>query len=202
MHEYDTDVQRFAEQLAEDLERSVVVEDRQHALIAHSPQSGEVDSVRARTVITRQTPQEAIEWVTAEGLLSSTVPVRIAANPELGAVSRVATSIRSDGSIIGFLSVLDPAATLPAEGFDRCRDAAEILSVLLQEMWLAREQGNAREGHSVRALLLGDDIAERQSAAKELFGSAEGGASMHFCSIVVKPRREADSASLHRQLAG
>jgi hypothetical protein len=52
------------------------------------------------------------EWVTQHGLLDAQGPLRIGANPRLGAESRVCTPIRDEGRLSGFLSVLDPDETL------------------------------------------------------------------------------------------
>src|SRR4051794_18424014 len=61
-------IQELVDDLADDLDRAVVVEDERHALIAHSPHRRDVDPIRERSVFDRQTPSEMVKWVTAQGL--------------------------------------------------------------------------------------------------------------------------------------
>ncbi|HWT23670.1 MAG TPA: hypothetical protein VN213_09200, partial [Solirubrobacteraceae bacterium] len=109
------EIQELVDDLADDLDRAVVVEDERHALIAHSPHRRHVDTVRERSVFLRQTPAEMIEWVTRQGLREAEGPLRLPPNPELGAESRVSVPIRTDGVLIGFVTVLDAPQTLGSE---------------------------------------------------------------------------------------
>ena len=104
------EIQEIVDDLAEDLDRAVVVEDEHHALIAHSPHRRQVDAIRERSVFMRQTPAEMIEWVATQGLRESEGPLRLPANPALGAESRICVPLRADGVLIGILAVLDAAA--------------------------------------------------------------------------------------------
>jgi DNA-binding PucR family transcriptional regulator len=193
MPPHDADVQDFVDRLAEELERAIVVEDRRHGLIAHSGHSGEVDTVRARTVISRQAPPEAIAWVTDEGLQKAQRPIRLRPNAEIGAVSRVAVPIRANGRIIGFLAVLDPDQTFTPEAFERCSDAAEVLARLLQELLTTRDRAHSQEKKLVETLVTADDPADRRAAAETLFRLAPTGAG-RFCAIVVRGGEEGDRA--------
>src|SRR5262245_27643185 len=116
------EVSVIVDELAAELDRSIVVEDSRMRLIAFSPHRGQFDPIRERSVFTRETPGEAITWLSDLGVFEATVPMRIAANPEIGSAARVMAPIRFDGNLVGFLAVLDPDATLNEAQIERCHE--------------------------------------------------------------------------------
>jgi PucR-like helix-turn-helix protein/diguanylate cyclase with GGDEF domain len=157
------DVQQIVDEVAEDLGRPVVLEDERHSLIAHSAHAHS-DAVREKALLFRQTPPEAIAWVTGEGLLEAEGPLRIPPNPALKAESRVCTPIRDLGKLRGFLSVLDPEQTLSERDLARCSEAATALAEVLHDLRVAQEAPFARERELVETLLTSPDPTARESA--------------------------------------
>ena len=159
------EIQEIVDDLAEDLDRAVVVEDEHHALIAHSPHRRQVDAIRERSVFMRQTPAEMIEWVATQGLRESDGPLRLPANPALGAESRICVPLRADGVLIGILAVLDGQQTLGPDAVERCRAAAAVLAQLLEDLRLLNQAGAARERELVDALLSATGAARAEAGA-------------------------------------
>jgi PucR C-terminal helix-turn-helix domain/GGDEF-like domain len=161
------DIQQIVDEVAIDLGRPVVVEDERHSLIAHSAHAHS-DPVRQKALLLRQTPPEAIAWVTSVGLLDAEGPIRIPANPQLKAASRVCTPIRDSGRVVGFLSVLDPDEALDADGLSRCAEASQALAPALHDLRLAQQVSFPRERELVESLILGSDSTERARSGSEL----------------------------------
>src|SRR5262249_52377862 len=150
--------------LADELDRSIVVEDSRMRLIAFSPHRGKFDPIRERSVFTRETPAEAIEWLSELGVFESRVPMRIAARPEIGAEARVMAPIRHHDNLVGFLAVLDPDAALNEAQVERCHETTQRLGEILQRMLLLQQGVTPRERELVDALLFAEPPAVRTQA--------------------------------------
>lgn len=161
------EIQQIVDEVAHDLRRGIVLEDDQHSLIAYSAHA-HTDSIRQQALLLRQTPENAIAWVTEQGLLDATEPLRISANPRLKAESRVCTPIRDEGRLRGFLSVLDPDETLSGADLTRCAEAAEALRHLLHDLRAAQEMPPARERELVDRLIAWPDSEARIAAHARL----------------------------------
>jgi hypothetical protein len=157
------EIQQIVDEVADDLHRGVVLEDDRHSLIAYSAHA-HTDPIRQQALLLRQTPEDAIAWVTEQGLLDATGPLRISANPRLSAESRVCTPIRDEGRLRGFLSVLDPGETLSGDDLNRCAEAAEALRHLLHDLRAAQEMPLARERELVDLLISRPDPEARTAA--------------------------------------
>ncbi len=193
------EVAAIVDDLGAELDRSIVVEDSRMRLIAFSPHHGAFDAIRERSVLTRETPAEAVEWLSDLGVFESHVPIRVAARPEIGAESRVMVPIRLDGDLVGFLAVLDPEAALDEEQVARCDDIARRLAGLLQRMQLLEQGVSARERELVDALLFAAQPAARARAADDLVDAAllKAGA---LLVVVVAPPGTPRGAAVDRDL--
>jgi hypothetical protein len=183
------DIQQIVDEVAEDLGRPVVLEDERHALIAHSPHAHS-DAVRQKALFLRQTPPEAIAWVTREGLLEADGPLRIGPNAELGADSRVCTPVRDQGKLRGFLSVLDPDGSLDDSHIVRCAQAAEALARELHSLRIAQDAPFARERELIETLLSSSDATARHDAGSALVD--EGRLSSGPLAVIVVRARGAE----------
>jgi hypothetical protein len=187
------EIQQIVDEIADDLRRPVVLEDERHALIAHSAHA-HTDPVRQQALLLRQTPPEAIAWVTEHGLLDAQGPLRIRANPRLGAESRVCTPIREDGRLRGFLSVLDPKETLNDEELMQLGQAAETLRQLLHELRVAQEMPLARERELVDTLIADPDAGARAAACAALIDERRLATGPLFAVVIRVARSETDGA--------
>lgn len=148
------EIQQIVDEVADDPQRPAVLEHERHSLIAYSAHA-HTDPVRQQALLLRQTPSEAIAWVTEHGLLEAEGPLRIEANPRIGAEARVCTPIRDADRLRGFLSALDPDETLGDDGLERLGSAAETLRHLLHDLRVAQEMPLARELELVETLISG-----------------------------------------------
>lgn len=154
------DLQAIADGLAEDLGHGVSIEDARLRLLVHSRQAEPVDDLRLTSVLAREAPEPVRAWV-ARAVGNATGPVRLPAAPEFGARPRVCAPLRGhDGTLLGFLFVLDPDERVAPE---RCAAAAADAARIV-EADRARRSAAARH---VEALVSGG-AEERRAAAQAL----------------------------------
>jgi hypothetical protein len=167
----DDEVQTLVEQLSADLDRSVLVDDASLRLLAYSPTLGSDDEVRRTAILTRETPRKIRELHFAQGIANAVQPVRTAPRPEVGLQSRVCVPVRCQGTLFGYLWLIDADQSLTDEDCGVAeRYAAEIGTAMYRRDELEKPQRELE----VRLLeaLLGDDVPARDAAVAEL-GSGE-----------------------------
>jgi hypothetical protein len=166
----DDEVQTLVERLSVELERSVLVDDASLRLLAYSPTLGSDDEVRRTAILTRETPRAIRELHFAQGIASATAPVRTASRPEVGLESRVCVPIRCQGSLFGYLWLIDGDRSLSDGDCDLAeRCASEIGTAMYRRQELERPR-REQERRLVEALL-GGDPAARDEAAHELLAA-------------------------------
>jgi sugar diacid utilization regulator len=162
------EVRAIVDEFAEELDRSIVVEDSRMRLIAFSPHLGQIDPIRERSLLTRETPGEAIRWLSDLGIFESTTPTRVAARPEIGAEARVMSPIRWQENLVGFLAILDPDSSLTDAELERCQATSERLALLLHRMVLLHQGVRPRERELVDMLLTAEEPLTRTQAGTTL----------------------------------
>jgi sugar diacid utilization regulator len=163
----DSDVQELVEDLSAQLGRSVLVDDASLRLVAYSPTYGAEDEVRRTAILTRETPRAIRELHFSQGIATASRPVRTAARPELGLEPRVCVPIRCQGTLFGYLWLIDADDSLTdadRDAAERC--AAEIGAAMYRRQELEKPRREL-EQRLVGALLDGDE-SERHEAAHEL----------------------------------
>src|SRR6188472_517629 len=163
----DDEVQALVEQLSAQLDRSVLVDDASLRLLAYSPTLGSDDEVRKTAILTRETPRVIRDLHFAQGIANAVQPVRTAPRPDIGLESRVCVPIRCQGTLFGYLWLIDADESLSesdCQAAERC--AADIGTAMYRRDELEKPQRELE----VRLLesLLGDDPAQREVAAHEL----------------------------------
>src|SRR6201999_4591252 len=111
----DDEVQTLVEQLSAELERSVLVDDASLRLLAYSPTLGSDDEVRRTAILTRETPRVIRDLHFAQGIATAAAPVRTASRPDFGLESRVCVPIRCQGTLFGYLWLIDGDQSLTGE---------------------------------------------------------------------------------------
>jgi hypothetical protein len=166
----DSDVQGLVEDLSAQLGRSVLVDDASLRLVAYSPTYGTEDEVRRTAILTRETPRAIRELHFSQGIATASRPVRTPARPELGLERRMCVPIRCQGTLFGYLWLIDADDSLTADertAAERC--AAEIGAAMYRRQELEKPRREL-EQRLVGALLEGDE-GERHQAAHELLAA-------------------------------
>ena len=155
-----SDLQHIANTLSHLIRKSVSIEDREFRLLAHAEHERELDPVRERTIALAETPQEIRTYLLRRGILdqirSSTRPVHIAGQPEIGMRDRVVCPIRIGGDLVGYVCILQSGVRLSDLDLRAAEHAATLaaLHILRQQSLAAAE---ARVRHTfVDALLRGE----------------------------------------------
>jgi sugar diacid utilization regulator len=164
------EVQVLVEELSAQLGRSVLVDDASLRVVAYSPMYGTEDEVRRTAILTRETPRAIRDIHFAQGIATAPGPVRTAARADLGLQSRVCVPIRCQGTLFGYLWLIDADETLTAEEraeAERC--AAELGAAMYRQQELERPR-REHEQQLVEALLEGD-ARERDEAAHALLAA-------------------------------
>src|SRR6201992_3153698 len=152
----DDEVQALVEQLSAELRRSVLVDDAGLRLLAYSPSQGTDDDVRRTAILTRETPRAVREAHFAQGIARATTAVRTASRPELGLQARVCVPIRCQGTLFGYLWLIDADESL---GPEECELAERCAAEIGEAMYRREELERPRRELERRALdaLLGED---------------------------------------------
>lgn len=159
-------LQIIVDSLAADIGRDVAVDDRQIRWLVHSPHREEPDPARMRSILTRRISDEALRWAFSFGIEEAEGPVRLPANPEIGAEARVCIPLRTRDVLLGFMFIVDAEETLGAAELEQAEDAAnEAAQVLYRERRL-RELERERERWLLTHLL--SDGADAGEAARAL----------------------------------
>jgi sugar diacid utilization regulator len=166
----DDEVQVLVEELSAQLGRSVLVDDASLRLVAYSPTYGTEDEVRRTAILTRETPRAIRDLHFSQGIATASRPVRTAAKPELGLQSRVCVPIRCQGTLFGYLWLIDADDSLTHDDRgDAERCAADIGAAMYRRQELEKPRREL-EQRLLEALLEGD-AGEREEAAHELLAA-------------------------------
>ncbi len=160
-------LQIIVDSLAADIGRDVALDDRQIRWLVHSPHEDEPDPARMRSILTRRVSDEALEWAFSFGIEQAQGPVRLPANPVLGAEARVCIPLRARDVLLGFMFIVDAEETLGAAELAQAEDAANEAAQILYRERRLRELERERERWLVTHLL-GDDSADAEEAARAL----------------------------------
>lgn len=158
-------VQRAVDALAEDLRRSVVVNDPDVRLMYGSRHFGDEDAVRVRAVLDRDVGADVARHVLQQGILGWRRPQRIPPLESVGLHGRVGVPLRHGSTVLGMLLVIDADCSLTAEELDRLGEAAERLAALIGA---ALGDAAGRELDAVVASLLDRRPGVRRGASTEL----------------------------------
>jgi hypothetical protein len=166
----EDEVQTLVEQLSAELERSVLVDDASLRLLAYSPTLGSDDEVRRTAILTRETPRVIRDLHFSQGIATATKAVRTASRSDFGLESRVCVPIRCQGTLFGYLWLIDGDQSLTDED---CELAERCASEIGTAMYRRQELERPRREQERRLLeaLLGPDPAARDEASHELLAA-------------------------------
>ncbi len=178
-------LQTIVDTLADRLQRSVVVDDPESALLASSRHYGDEDAMRIEALVQRRNPEAVISYLRQHGLLSWTRPVHVPGRADLGFASRYCIPLRADDEMLGTAYLIDDVALTPDE-FEAIDAAAkEIVGVLRQRR--AREEAQLLEHEAALRDLIGSADAEAADAAEELLATGTTARGRQYRILVTSP---------------
>jgi sugar diacid utilization regulator len=160
-------LQIIVDSLAADIERDVAVDDRQIRWLVHSPHEERPDPARLRSILSRRVSEEALQWAFSFGIEDAEGPVRLPANPEIGAEARVCIPLRARDVLLGFMFIVDPDESLGAAQLEQAEEAARAAAQVLYRERRLRELERERE-RWLLTHLLADDGSDAEEAARAL----------------------------------
>ncbi|MET3804648.1 hypothetical protein ABIB25_001643 [Nakamurella sp. UYEF19] len=152
-------VQQVVDALGERLRRGVIVDDHMLNMLAASEHFGDADPARMWSLLHRRTRPEDIDYAR---LRTSVDPIRIEPNAELGLLARVCVPIRHDGTLLGFLWLIDGEDSLGTDQLEDAKGAAAEIAVSLRQELMIQDRDSA-----FGASLLEQVLSENQQSAAQ-----------------------------------
>lgn len=189
-------IQALIDELAGELQRSVVVNDPDVVLLYASPHYGDEDEVRTHAILQRHASAAAIGHVLAQGVASWTAPGLVPPNPDIGMNARVCVPVRWHGELLGMLLVVDRDGTITTGELARMGTAAEqVAALLIGEQGAADEEAQAREAALAAALDPRPEV--RVDALRRLGLEGELLPTAHLRVVSVGPRPGSGTVGSH-----
>ena len=191
---FEQHLQFIAEQLADALQRSVIIDDAALRPLAVTPQRGLVDQSRVEAVLQRHTSQRLRRLMDEYGVFQAREPVSIPANDALATLPRLCLPLVQRDQLLGFLWLIDEPA-LTAEQIERARAAA----VQARELLHRRAVRQAEEFDTSRDLidaLLRPAESGRHVAARQLTEDRTLTGSPPYALAVVRHLAEESASAL------
>jgi hypothetical protein len=157
------DLQNLVDSLADELGRSVVVDDPVVRVLCTSRHFGDEDELRIRAVLQRDPGPEAARHVLEQGVARWVGAGIVAARPDLGMRARLCVPLRERGELLGLLMVIDAEHTLAAAEICRIEEVARSAAALLHHDRAATD-GNRAERERAVLGMLADGAGERGRA--------------------------------------
>jgi hypothetical protein len=162
---FEQQLQVIAEQLAEALQRSVIIDDAALRPVAVSAQTGRVDASRIEAVLQRRTSAETRQMLTERGIFTAREPVTIPAVDPAN-LPRLCLPLVQRDQLLGFLWLIDEPP-LTAAQVERAKAAAAQAGRLLQQR-AARQAAEFGTFAALASALLQAGERRRAAAARKL----------------------------------
>jgi PucR C-terminal helix-turn-helix domain len=166
---FEQQLQVIAEQLADWLQRSVMIDDAALRPVAVSAQTGLVDASRVEAVLQRRTSARHRQMLTERGIFKAREPVSIPA-AEPGTLPRLCLPLVHRDQLLGFLWLIDEPP-LTAAQIQRAKAAAAQASRLLRQR-AARQAAEFDTYAALASTLLQAGERGRAAAARKLTDEA------------------------------
>ncbi|MCE3551696.1 helix-turn-helix domain-containing protein [Pseudonocardia sp. RS11V-5] len=156
------DLQAVVDELADELGRSVVVNDPVVRMLVTSRHFGDEDEVRVRAVLQRDAGADVARHVLDQGVAGWSRAGVVPERPDLGLRARLCVPMRHAGELLGLLMVIDADRSLAGSQVRRIEEVAAAAAALLARDEESEEDRAGRD--RLVARLLGDDVADRDAA--------------------------------------
>ncbi|MET3468691.1 helix-turn-helix domain-containing protein [Microbacterium sp. NPDC006705] len=172
-------LQTLVDDLAEDLGRSVVINDAQYRPIVSSAQGEEIDELRARGLLGRATPPRERAYLESIHLSSAKRPQTVNLD-RFGARERLAVPIRSRDALLGVLWLI--TGGLPPLTSSQFRAVDAAVEIAREYLAAAQDEipGRSTRDMVLRGLLAPDPIVRRDalSTAVRAYGVSRSSATV------------------------
>ncbi|MER6139755.1 helix-turn-helix domain-containing protein [Streptomyces sparsogenes] len=179
-------LQALVEKLAEELRRSVVVDDPLVRFICSSRHFGDEDPVRIRSLLQGRADGEAIRYVLDQGVAQWPKPGFIEGRDDLGLLPRYCVPLRVRGHLLGLLMVVSPDKTLTSREIDAIAQATPAIAAQMCSEHLAAEEKESGTRELLLALI-DPSPAERSAAQQRLLDGGLLPDAAHAQVTVVQP---------------
>lgn len=167
-------VTSVVDQLAEELGRSVVINDPSVQVLYASAHYGDADPVRIRALLDHGAEPRARGHVLAQGVSTWSRAGVVPALDEIGMHARVCAPVRFDGELLALLVVMDADGSLSTAELGRVHEAASEVAYALHAE--TSRSGPEEETEQLVLDLVGDDPGARRRAAAALSAITSVGA--------------------------
>lgn len=157
------ELQTLVDELATTLRRPTMVDDVRWRAVAYSPVDERVDEVRLQSILRRRAPDDAVAWACGLGVDEAEAPLRMPANPKLGADPRLLINLRHDRLFLGRLVTVDHDADITEPEVREAERSADEIARLLHHQRMIEGGARERERTLLRDLL--GELAEPRARA-------------------------------------
>ncbi|MEU0791862.1 helix-turn-helix domain-containing protein [Amycolatopsis sp. NPDC005961] len=168
----EDELQVLIDDLAEELGRSVIIDDPLVRILCASRHFGDEDELRVRAVLQRDAGPEASSHVLAQGVARWTGPGIVPGRADLGMRDRLCVPLRERGELLGLLMVIDAEHTLTPRELAKIQDRSRTAAAVMRRRALAHSADRTAEAHFLLRLLHPDAGIRAEALAG---GPAEDG---------------------------
>ncbi|GAB3713584.1 PucR family transcriptional regulator [Nocardiopsis nanhaiensis] len=163
----ENELQRIVDALADEIGRSVAVNDPSLHVLCASRHFGEQDEVRVHAILQRVASTEAIRHLLDQGITMWTEPGIVPARPDLRMKARYCAPVRWRNTLLGLLTVINPDDSLSDEQVRTIGEAVSAMAAVLSRDTGANK-GRAAEHEAALEGFLGPADAQRAVSRRAL----------------------------------
>jgi sugar diacid utilization regulator len=156
-------LQTIVDDLAEELARSVVINDPVNRVLCTSRHFGDEDAARIRAVLQRDAGPEASRYLFELGVTRWPRASMVPARPDLGLNARLCVPLRERDELLGLLLVIDADQTLTPQEIARIEEVSKSAAAVLEQRRVAADGARADRDRELLRLLDGEAEERRQA---------------------------------------
>lgn len=153
------EIQGLLEALAADLGSSLVLDDADQHLIAHTGHDGTSDEVRRESILGRGAQPDVRQWFEQWGIRDAVAPIRTPADPTLRIRARWCLPVRHRGELLGLVSAFDDGQVSDGALVAAMAIAEQLAAVLFRRR-LAERTDAELVRHLISHVASSDDISD------------------------------------------
>jgi sugar diacid utilization regulator len=156
-------LQAVVDDLADELGRSVVINDPVVRVLCTSRHFGDEDAVRIRAILQRDAGPEAARYLLELGVTRWPRAGVVPARPDLGMSARLCVPLRNRAELLGLLMVIDADHTLTPQEIARIEEVSKSAAALLERRRAAADGARVERDRELLRLLNGEAEERRQA---------------------------------------